>query len=37
MAEQNGHIDNYVESFRIAFDDTCSALLADLGTKVIAE
>jgi hypothetical protein len=35
MAEQNGHIDNYVESFRIAFDETCSALLADLATKVI--
>ncbi len=34
VAQQNGHIDNYVESFRIAFDETCSALLADLATKV---
>jgi fumarylacetoacetate (FAA) hydrolase family protein len=36
VAEQNSYIDNYVESFRIAFDDTCSALLADLATKVSA-
>jgi hypothetical protein len=34
MAEQNSHIDNYVESFRITFDETCSALLADLATQV---
>ena len=36
MSEQNGHIDNYLESFRIAFDETCSALLADLATKISA-
>jgi hypothetical protein len=36
VAEQNSHIDNYLESFRIAFDETCSALLADLATKVCA-
>lgn len=35
LAEQNAHIDNYLESFRIALDETCSALLADIGTKVI--
>jgi hypothetical protein len=34
MAQQNSHSDNYVESFRITFDETCSALLADLATKV---
>jgi hypothetical protein len=37
MSEQNGHIDNYVESFRIAMDETCSALLADLATRTIAD
>ncbi len=34
MAEQNSHIDNYVESFRIAFDENCSALLADMADKI---
>jgi enhancing lycopene biosynthesis protein 2 len=34
VAQQNSHIDNYVESFRISFDETCSALLADLATKI---
>jgi TRAP-type uncharacterized transport system substrate-binding protein len=34
MAQQNSHIDSYVESFRIAFDETCASLLADLATKV---
>jgi hypothetical protein len=36
VADQNSHIDSYVESFRVAFDENCSALLADLGTKVLA-
>jgi hypothetical protein len=36
VADQNSHLDSYVESFRVAFDETCSALLADLGTKIIA-
>jgi hypothetical protein len=35
-AEQYGHIDNYLESFRIAFDETCSAVLADLATRVFS-
>lgn len=37
MSEQNSHIDNYVESFRIALDENCSALLADLATKTMAD
>ena len=37
MSEQNGHIDNYVESFRIALDENCSALLADLATRMTAD
>lgn len=36
MSQRNSHIDSYVESFRITFDETCSSLLADLATKVIA-
>lgn len=35
MAERNSHIDSYVESFRIAFDENCSALLAEVATQVI--
>jgi hypothetical protein len=35
MAEHNSHIDSYVESFRIALDENCSALLAELATQVI--
>lgn len=36
MADLNGHIDNYAESFRIAFDDACSAVLAEMATKITA-
>ena len=36
VAGQNSHLDSYVESFRVAFDENCSALLANLATKVIA-
>jgi len=35
VADQNSHVESYVESFRIAFDENCSALLADLATKVV--
>jgi hypothetical protein len=35
IAQQNSHIDNYVESFRIAFDENCSALLADMASRVL--
>ncbi len=34
LAENNGHIDNYVESFRIAMDENCSALLANLASEI---
>lgn len=33
VAAQNSHLDSYVESFRVAFDENCTALLADLATK----
>jgi hypothetical protein len=36
VADQNSHLDSYVESFHVAFDENCSSLLADLGTKVLA-
>lgn len=36
IAQQNSHIDNYVESFRIAFDENCSALLADMASRLLA-
>lgn len=36
VAERNSHIENYLESFRIALDETCSAVLADLATKAMA-
>ena len=36
VADQNSHLDSYVESFRVAFNENCTALLADLATKVIA-
>lgn len=35
IAQQNRHIDSYVESFRVAFDETCSALLADMASRII--
>ena len=37
VAQQNGHIDSYVESFRIALDENCSALLANLATNILEE
>jgi hypothetical protein len=36
IAQQNSYIDNHVESFRIAFDENCSALLADMATRMTA-
>lgn len=35
--ELTNHLDNYAESFRIASDDACTALLADIATKVTAD
>ena len=34
LAENNGYLDNYVESFRIAMDENCSALLAHLASAI---
>jgi hypothetical protein len=34
VADQNSHIDSYLESFRVANDETCSALLANLAATV---
>jgi hypothetical protein len=34
VADRNSHIDNYVESFRIAVDETCSAVLADMAESI---
>jgi hypothetical protein len=36
MADLNGHIDNYAESFHVALDDNCSAILAHLADTVLA-
>lgn len=36
IAQQNSHIDSYVESFRVAFDENCSAILADMASKIMA-
>jgi hypothetical protein len=36
VADQNSHLDSYAESFRAAFDENCTALLADLAGKIIA-
>lgn len=36
VAEHNSHIDNFVESFRIALNESCTALLANLADRVIA-
>jgi hypothetical protein len=37
IADCNGYLDNFAESFRIASDDACTALLADIAAKVTAE
>ena len=36
IADLNGYLDNFAETFRIASDDACTALLADIAVKVAA-
>jgi DNA-directed RNA polymerase subunit F len=36
VANLSSHLENFAESFRIAADDTCTALLADIAQKVTA-
>jgi len=37
ISDLNGYLDSFAESFRIASDETCTALLADLARKVAVE
>jgi hypothetical protein len=37
VEQQNSHIDNYVESFRIALDENCTAILASLADQILAK
>ena len=37
IADFNGYLDNFAESFRIASDEACTALLADIEAKVTSE
>jgi hypothetical protein len=34
ISDLNGHLDSYAESLRVALDDTCNALLANLAREV---
>jgi hypothetical protein len=36
IADQTAHIDNFAESFHVASEETCTAVLADAARKVIA-
>jgi hypothetical protein len=35
IADLNSHLDNFAESFRVASDETCSALLADMARTIM--
>ena len=37
IADRTAHIDNFAESFRIASDEACMALLADISEKISAD
>jgi len=37
ISDQNGYIESFAESFRIASDETCTALLAEVARKVAVE
>jgi len=37
IAERTAHIDNFAESFRIASDEACTALLANIAEKITAD
>ncbi len=37
IADRTAHIDNFAESFRIASDEACTALLADIAEKITAD
>jgi hypothetical protein len=36
VADQSNHIESFAETFRIAANETCTALLADIAQKVMA-
>jgi len=37
IADHNAHLDNYAESFRVASDEACTSLLADIAERVTAD
>jgi len=37
IADLNAHLDNFAESFRIASDEACTSLLADVAKSVMAD
>jgi len=37
IADRTAHIDNFAESFRVASDEACTALLADIAEKITAD
>jgi len=37
ISDLTAHIDNFAESFRIASDEACTALLADIAEKISAD
>lgn len=37
LADRTAHIDNFAESFRIASDEACTALLADIAEKITSD
>jgi len=37
ISDLNSYLDNFAESFRIAADEACTALLADMANKITAD
>lgn len=37
LSDLTAHIDNFAESFRVASDEACTALLADIADKITAD
>ncbi len=37
ILDRTAHIDNFAESYRIASDDACTAVLADMAEKITAD
>jgi len=37
IADLNAHLDNFAESFRIASDEACTSLLADMADRITAD